>query len=285
MITASDEFPKYYEFSGRRIEPYQGDITTAGAAVIVHAVTITATFNNRIAQRILRAAGERAGPEIKKEVQRHAPIGPGHVVVTHAGELAPTRYLFHAMISRSTKRYVADPKLTSEAVTRCVRLADLLNQPSMALPPLGTGKGRASAVKTVKQMINAMLDLLPTCESLKRIVLATTSEKKFALFHNLALADIVLARREQKLKDALRDFPPSLYGLVGHLLERLEQARQAGEQPQQLMQEAEGLIMVGQELAAKLPPTSGAVAGTVQMIINTGGSIIRNVTQQVTREK
>jgi O-acetyl-ADP-ribose deacetylase (regulator of RNase III) len=285
MITASDEFPKYYEFSGRRIEPYQGDITTAGAAVIVHAVTITATFNNRIAQRILRAAGERASPDIKKQVQSHTPIGPGHVVVTHAGELVPTRYLFHAMISRATKRYVADPKLTSEAVTRCVQLADLLNQPSMALPPLGTGTGRASAVKTVKQMINVMLDLLPTCNYLKRIVLATTNEKKFALFHNLALADIALARREQELKDALRDFPPSLYGLVGHLLESLEQARQAGEHPQQLQQEAEGLIMVGRELAAELPPTSGAVAGTVQLIINTGGSIIRNVTQQVIKEK
>jgi hypothetical protein len=115
--------------------------------------------------------------------------------------------------------------------------------------------------------------------------LATTNEKKFALFHNLALADIALARREQELKDALRDFPPSLYGLVGHLLESLEQARQAGEHPQQLQQEAEGLIMVGRELAAELPPTSGAVAGTVQLIINTGGSIIRNVTQQVIKEK
>jgi O-acetyl-ADP-ribose deacetylase (regulator of RNase III) len=285
MVITSDEFPKYYEFYSRKIEPYQGDITTSGAAVIVHAVTVTATFNNRIAQRILRAAGERSGPEIKKEVQRHAPIGPGHVVVTHAGELAPTSYLFHAMISRATKRYVADPKLTSEAVARCVRLADLLNQPSMALPPLGTGTGRASAVKTVKQMVNVMLDLLPTCNYLKRIVLATTSEKKFALFHNLALADIALVRREQELKDALRDFPPSLYGLVGHLLESLEQARQAGEHPQQLLEQAEGLLKIGQELQQKLPSSSAPIAGIVQLIVATGGSIIRNVTQQVKKRE
>jgi len=150
----------------------------------------------------------------------------------------------------------------------------------MALPPLGTGKGRASSVKVIKQMLNVILDILPTCKSLREIIFATTSEKTFALFNNRVLADTALVRQEQALKDALPGMPPSLYGLVGDLLQRMEWARQAGDSPTELQKQAEGLIRVGEELKKRLPPSSGSEPDIAQLIIATGGSIVQNVTQQ-----
>ena len=284
MPAHSDPYPSYYEFSEakKRIEPRLCDITATGADTILHAVSIEAPFSNRLAKRILEVAGESAGPDIEREVRRHGPIGPGMVVVTHAGDLAPTRYLFHAVVSSADTRYAADPRLINKAVGRCVRLADLLGQTTMAIPPLGTGQGRASSVRVVKQMVNVILSLLPTCEHLQQIILATTSEKTFALFNNRVLADIALAQREQELKNTLRSIPPSLYGEVGSLLLLIEAARQAGEDAQGLLAQAEGFIEVASKLGERLPP-QGEPAAALQLIIATGGSIVRNITQHMVK--
>jgi O-acetyl-ADP-ribose deacetylase (regulator of RNase III) len=273
--------PSYYAFSGnKRIAPRLRDITATGADVIVHAVSITATFSNTIAKRILEVAGESAGPAIKREVQRHTPIAPGLVVVTHAGDIPSTRYLFHAMVSPSAKRYRADSEQIFEAVRRCVRLADLLGQETMAFPALGTGGGRASPVKAIRRMVSVFLGLLPACEHLQEIVFATTSAESFALFNNRVLADIALAEREQELKSALPSLPPSLYGEVGKLLLRMEATREAGGNAQVLLEQAEGFVEVASELGQRVP-REGDLADTVQLIIATGGSIVNNVKQQI----
>jgi hypothetical protein len=94
------------------------------------------------------------------------------------------------------------------------------------------------------------------------------------------LADVALARREQELKTALLEMPFSLYGKVGSLLDGLRRARQAGEDPRDLLKEAEGFVEAARELGEALPSDSGFY-GTIQLIIATGGSIIRNVAQQV----
>jgi len=279
MAPIPDEYPNYYEFTGcKRIEPRLCDVTETGAAVIVNSIGSKASFRNPIAEAILKATGEG----IKDEVQRYRFIPSGGIVITHAGQLMKTTlYLFHVVVTSRAADYRTDPDLIVPVTTRCVRLADLLGQETIAIPPLGTGMGRGDRVQVLKQMLNAIIDLLPECKTLAKVIFAATKEKTFALFHNLALANIALVRREQELKDALRDVPPSLYGLVGDLLLRLEAAREAGESPQQLLQEAEGLIKVGKELQEKLPSPSGPVAGTVQLIVATGGSIVRNVTQQI----
>lgn len=80
-----------------------------------------------------------------------------------------------------------------------------------------------------------------------------------------------------QLFDALRDIPPSLYGLVGDLLLRLEAARGAGS-PKELLQQAEAFIRVARELEESLPLQSEPTQ-TIQLIIATGRSIVRNVTQ------
>lgn len=282
MSTIPDEYPGHYEFTGRKkIEPRLCDITTTGAAVIVNSIGSRASFRNPIAQSILDAAGE----EIEREVRRYTLIPSGGIVITHAGQLMKaTRYLFHVVVTSADAKYRTDPNLIVPVTTRCVRLADLLGQGTIAIPPLGTGMGRGDRVQVLRQMLNAIIDLLPDCKVLEKVIFAATKEKTFALFHNLALANIALVRREQELKGALRDVPPSLYGLVGDLLLRLEAAREAGKSPQELLQQAEGFIRVARELGESLP-SQGEPARTVQLIIATGGSIIHHVTQQVTGGK
>ncbi len=265
-----------FTFGDRVIESRHEDIAQTGAAVIVNSVGSRASFRNPIARSIAAAAGE----EVKEVVWRYRLIEPGSVVVTHAGELKATRYVFHAVVTSRDTRYRTDPKLIEPVTIRCIRLADLLNQPTIAIPPFGTGMGRGNRVQILRQMVNAIIDILPDCRALKKVIFATTKESDFKFFNNLALTYVVLARREQELKDALRDVPPSLYGRVGDLLLQLEAARQAGDDPQELLQEAEGLVRVARELGESLP-SQGEPADTVQLIIATGGSIIQNVTQQV----
>jgi O-acetyl-ADP-ribose deacetylase (regulator of RNase III) len=270
-----------YPFFHHAITPRLGRLEETGAAVIMHAVTITATFNNTIAQAILEAAGREEAEAIQHAVRRHTPIPSGHLVVTSAGALAHTRYLFHAVVSSEATRYAADPALIFQAVRRSVQLADLLGQPSLALPALGTGKGRASAVRVVKQMVNVILELLPGCQHLEEIIFATTDSRAFALFNNRVLADMALARREQELREAALYMPPTLYPLVGDLLQQLEGARRAGDHPRELLQQAHGLIQVAERLGDRLPPGGGPWVGVVQIILATGQSIIQNVNQQV----
>lgn len=265
-----------YIFSGHVIEPKLTDITKTGAAVIVNSVGSKASFRNPIAQAIMKEAGE----EVRTEVHRYTPIKPGRVVVTHAGKLQMARYIFHTVITSAETNYYENPALVVRVTTRCVQLADLLDQPTIAIPFFGTGFGRGKPEEVIKQMLNVIVQLLPDCNSLERITFATTNEAHLALFHNLALVDLALARREDELKKSLRFFPVTLYGLVGQLLQKMEDARQSGDNPQELLQQADGLVKVGLELADKLPHGDTAIAGTVQLIIATGGSIIKNVQQQ-----
>jgi O-acetyl-ADP-ribose deacetylase (regulator of RNase III) len=263
-----------YDFSGRILRPWLGDITATGAAVIVNSIGSQASFRNPIARSILNAAG--AG--IRDEVHRHKPIRSGQIVVTHAANLSTTHYLFHAVVTGSESSYYASPKLIAQVSLRCVKIADLLFQPTLAMPAFGTGMGRAKKEEAVKQILNAIIQTLPDCETLKTIIFATTSEETFALFNNQALTDLALARREHELRQALPNIPPKLYGLVGDILFRMEEARKSGQAPGALQEEAQGLVRMAEELARKLPDGQAA-AGVVQLIIATGNSIIQNVSQ------
>jgi len=267
-----------YNLGGRvSVVSWLGDIAETGAAVIVNSIGSRASFRNAIAQSILKAAG----PEIQAEVRRYVLIQPGSVVVTHAGHMAGTRYLFHTVVTRGKTKYRADSDLIVRATTRCVLLADLLDQPSIALPAFGTGLGRARPEEVVEQMINALADIFPRCKNLDKVVFATTNKRTVALFNFRVLAVQALIRREQELKSALADFPPSLYGLVGSLLQQLQNARHAGTNSQALLQQAEGIISLGSDLRQRLPEQTGRGPEAIQLIINTGNSIVQNVTQIV----
>ena len=261
-------------FFGRTIALRQGAITATGAAVIVNSTGSKASFRNPIAQDVLAAAG----PDLRRAIKPYLPIPAGTVVVTGPGDLPQTRYIFHVVITSKAEGYRADPELILRVTARCIRLADLLDQPSIALPALGTGLGRARPEEAIKRMLNPIVELLPACEKLQTIIFAAKNPETVALFHNRALAILALTCREQELREALKDIPPELLGHVGRLLLGLEAARRADEDPGELLKQADGIVALGHELRDKLPQHSEA-AQVVQYIINTGSNIVQNITQ------
>ena len=271
-----------YDFGGKWIEPRLARISTTCADVIVNSIGIKAGFGSAIANDILQVAGQK----IKDSDQKyHAPLTPGNVVITHAGNLTKlcgTHYIFHSVITNRESAYRANSKLIKRVVTRSIQIADLLDQTSIAIPALGSGKGRADPAQVVKDILSKVIELLPECTSIKKVIFATTSPEIFDLFNRRALADLALAQREQELKNALRDIPLSLYGLVGDLLQKMETARQGGDAQEavQLQDTARGLISLGQKLKDKLPAESLHASAVVQMIIATGGSIVHSISQQ-----
>ncbi|MBN1922022.1 MAG: macro domain-containing protein [Anaerolineae bacterium] len=267
-----------YNLGGRvLVQAWCGRILETGAAVVVTSIGSRASFRGSIARSILEAAG----PEIQTEVKRHGLVPPGSVVITHAGALTGVRYLFHTVVTRIENRYRADPELIVAATRRCILLADLLQQPSIALPAFGTGLGRARKEEAVEGIISGLSGVFPLCTSLDRVIFATTNEQVFALFNLRVLVVQALLQREQELKRALPELPPALYGLIGELLQQMERARETGANAATdavaLQQQAEAMISLGQELQQRLSREAWAPANTVQWIINTGNTIIENV--------
>lgn len=286
MSTESSETASPFDFPGdKQIEPWLGDVARTGAAAIVNSTGSRASFRNQIAQSILAAAG----PEIKQEVHRYTPLPSGGVVITHAGQLMKeTRYLFHVVVTSRDAGYSTDLTLVVPVITRCVRLADLLGLPTIAFPPLGTGMGRGDRDQVLRKIVNAIVDTLPDCQALNKVIFSSPKREHLMLFHNLTLAHVTLDRRKRALKDALPHIPPRLYGLVGDLLVQLEAAQEAGGSAEELLQQAEGLVrlaeQLGRELAEKLDgdteaklPEESRPTKIVQYIVATGGSIVHNV--------
>jgi O-acetyl-ADP-ribose deacetylase (regulator of RNase III) len=285
-----------YAIGRQVIVPRLGDIAQTGAAVIVNSIGSRASFRNPIAQAILAGAGQ----SVREEVLHHRPLAAGSIVITHAGNLPATSYLFHAIVTSAETKRKANPELIVRVTARCIQLADLLDQPTIALPLLGSGLGRAQPSVVIRQMLRAVLDRLPHCEALRTIVFATTSAERFALFNTRVLAALALAQRERELRAALPNLPVALLPLAAGLLQQLVAARQAAsggegaadaddtalaQQAEALQRQAAGLISAGRELYAELerrplerPDTAPHI---VQLIIATGGSIIEHVSQQL----
>jgi O-acetyl-ADP-ribose deacetylase (regulator of RNase III) len=274
--------PVAYEFYDHWIEPRPVAIETTGAAVLVNSVGRKATFRRgKIAKAILTAAGEG----VRQELDAHVPLVPGQIVITSAGHLrktALTRYIFHAVVTSGENRYYADPKLISQSTARAVHLADLLGQPSIAIPALGSGVGRGDPLEVVRRIVGEIIALLPKCMALRKVIFATTSPETYQLFHQRALAAMALAYSEQELKNSLASFPPALYGLVGDLLQKFVAARQAGDsaQAETLQQEARGLKYLAEQLQGELPAANQDASRVVQVVVHNSLTIIHHIDQQ-----
>jgi O-acetyl-ADP-ribose deacetylase (regulator of RNase III) len=282
MVTKELPLSKGYDFFNHQIEPQLCPIQDSGAAVLVNSIGIKATFKKGgVAESLLNSAGEG----IRQEVQRHTPLKPGHIVITSAGKLVQTtatRYIFHTVITDRETHYRANPKLVAESTARAVQLADLLGQESIAFPVLGSGFARGKPRESVKRSLNEIITLLPNCSVLKKVIYSMINPETYGLFHNRALVTLALAHSEQQLKASLSAFPPSLYGMVGEMLQRLEAARSAGDglHTEELRCEAEGLIFLAENMKAHLRDDDPSADRAVQLVLATGGSIIQNVTQQ-----
>ena len=269
-----------------RFELFPGDIVETGAAVLLSSTGPSARLTNKISKAIIKASGEQGGKEIRAQVKRLKPIAEGAIAITTAGSIPGTRYIFHTVpTSRDIGRY-ADVQLIDKIIRRCINLADLLELPSVAIPPLGSGRGRRKKDEVVRTIMAAAVDALQDCQSVKSVIFATTNPQTYQHYHDHIVVQLMLAQRAQAIAALLPELPPALYGVVGKLLQQMDSLQEQAAQPvkedevvartEALQAEADALARSAQELGRALPANVGAQA--VQLIIATGDAVVKNVT-------
>lgn len=128
-----------YQFpGGRTLRVIRGDIVEQRVDAVVSSVAWALAMNYGVALAIAR----RAGMEVAREASRFAPVRPGRVVVTSAGQL-PARFIFHGvtMGPQGNDFIVPSRDIIAEILASCFYHADSLNVQSIAIPLLGTGAG------------------------------------------------------------------------------------------------------------------------------------------------
>ena len=272
-----------YRLSERHtFELYLGDITESGAEVIVSSTGTMARLSNKLSRAVITAGGE----EIRAQMRSLKPIPQGSIAITTAGRIKDAKYVFHTVPTSKERRGYADFRLIDKIVRRCIQLADLLELHSLAIPPLGSGRGRRKKDDVVRTILLAAVDSLQRCRSLERVIFATTNPETYQHFHNRIVVQIMLAQNAQNIVALLPQLPPALYGTVGALLQQMDRLQEQAAQRvtaanveaqlQALQAEAESLSRVARELSQALPAHVDAAA--VQMVIATGNAIVSNVT-------
>jgi len=272
-----------YPLSDRhRFELYPGDIVETGAGALVSSTGPTVRLTNKISKAIIAAGGE----EIRTQVRSLKPIPQGSIAITTAGRIAGAKYVFHTVPTSKAVGRRADFPLIDKIIRRCIRLADLLELPSIAIPPLGSGRGRRKKDDVVRTILAAAVDALPDCQTVERVIFATTNPQTYQHFHNRIVVQVVLAQRAQAIAALLPQLPPALYGIVGRLLQQMDRLQEQAAQPikaheaaartEALQAEADALTRAAQELGRALPANVGAQA--VQLVIATGEAVVKNVT-------
>ncbi len=250
-----------YTLFGRRLLPYHGDIAACGAAVIVNSTGPSARLSNDISQAIARAAG---GPELLRGyLAGLLPLAEGGVAITPAGRLPDTKYIFHVVPTAKARGRRASAAAIDQITRRCVELADLLDMPSIAIPPLGGGRGRGDKEEIVRIILEAAVDSLRHCRTLHTLIFAATDAATYLRYHNRIVAALVLAQRRQEIVALLPLIPPAHYQTAGRLLLAMDALRvQAGALPgtealaagvAALAAQAEAVAAIAAELAQALP--------------------------------
>lgn len=216
-----------YTLFGRELLPFHGDIAACGAAVIVNSVGPTARLSNDISQAIARAAG---GVELLRGyLAGLLPLAEGAVAITPAGRLRLTKYIFHVVPTARASGRRASAAYIDQLTRRCIQLADLLEMPSIAIPPLGGGRGRGDKEEIVRIILEAAVDSLRQCRVLHTLIFAATDAATYLRYHNRIVAALVLEQRRQEIVALLPLIPPAHYQAAGRLLLEMDALRvQAG---------------------------------------------------------
>ena len=131
--------PDVYRFpEGRTVVIEFGDLVEQQVDAVVSSDGRRLSMSGGVSAALRRFGG----PALMAEVKRYAPVRPGRVAVTTAGNL-PARFVFHAVTMGSQGRRLVLPSrdLISEIMACCFYHADTFALESIAFPLLGTGAG------------------------------------------------------------------------------------------------------------------------------------------------
>lgn len=154
-----------------------GDITTLEVDAVVNAANPGLRGGGGVDGAIHRAAGPSLAEECRAVMAHRAPLAPGEVVATPAGDL-PARFVLHAVgpVWGADPPHVQDEQL-ADCYRRGVALAGHLGCRSVAFPNISTGvygfpKDRAAPVA-----VAALREALATRPEVAEVVLACFDEE------------------------------------------------------------------------------------------------------------
>lgn len=164
----------------KKIEIYQGDITSLHVDAIVNAANETLLGGGGVDGAIHRAAG----PELLEECRRLNGCSTGEAKITKGYKLH-AKYVIHTVGPIWNGGNFNEESLLKSCYINSLKLAETHSLSSIAFPAISTGIygfpfDRASkiAVRTVKEFIESG-------ESLKKIIFTLFSRKDYELFNEI----------------------------------------------------------------------------------------------------
>ena len=142
-----------------RITVVRADIT----AQRVDAIVTAANVPLRGGGGVDAAVHDAAGPELLRACRELAPCPTGSAVITPAFDLAPVRWVIHAVGPRYSGP--ADAELLTSAYLQSLALADQVGARSVAFPSISTGVYRYPATEAAAVSVAALRGALTNVDS------------------------------------------------------------------------------------------------------------------------
>lgn len=178
------------EIKGVTIECIKGDIAgQVGITAVVNAANAQLMPGGGVAGAIHRAAG----PGLKEECRKLAPIKPGQAVIT-GGHNLPNRYVIHCLgpIYGVDK---PEDKLLADCYRNALELGEKHKIDSIAFPAISTGAFGYPIEDAAEVAFKTIIEMIPKLKSVKKIRFVLYSES------DLKVHERVLSRLIKQIKD------------------------------------------------------------------------------------
>lgn len=155
--------PRKYHFNNSTLTIIFGNIIDSKAEVLVSSDDTDITMGGGVSQSILM----HGGPSIQADAKKKLPAQIGDVVVSSAGDLKGTKFIFHCLTleGHTYKKGGIDLEYDPEtmqdyilrhSVDKCFRLLQALDINSIAFPCIGTGTAKFPIKKVAEVMADAI---------------------------------------------------------------------------------------------------------------------------------
>jgi len=154
-----------------------GDITEMDSDAIVNAANAKLILGGGVAGAIR----EKGGPEIQQQCSKIGRTSVGKAVITTAGNLK-AKYVIHAVGPKMGEGN--EEENLKNATLNSLKLADLNNLESIALPAISTGIFRFPIKRCAEIMLQTTINYLKNNTSLKEVVFCLFGSKSYNVFEN-----------------------------------------------------------------------------------------------------
>lgn len=167
---------------GKRIRLVEGDITRVAVDAIVNAANAQLMGGAGVDGAIHRAGGPAIAQELNALRPQVAPLHPGGVVATTAGQL-PARYVFHTAGPVYRDGRHGEPDALAACYRNCLELAEQYELRSVSFPAISTGVyGYPPEEAAQLAILTIAGHLKHHCRSVETVVLVQFGPAAFDLY-------------------------------------------------------------------------------------------------------